>query len=263
MAITVEELFEGRTEVVDSSAEVPYVVRGAADEDEVKGAVESNTPTSYGDLERFEIEIAERVNEDTWKVSVRYAEPDVTDENEAEPAWSFDTGGGSQHITQAIKTIKRYGPGAADMGGAIGFDGENVQGVDITVPVFTFSETHYLPDSVVTLAYKAKLFYATGKVNKTMFRGFAAGEVLFLGASGSKRGSEDWEITFKFAVQPNQTDFDIGDINNVDKKGWEYLWVRYAPEVDSEKKVLIKKPVAVYVEQVYKTLNFSTLGVGS
>lgn len=35
------------------------------------------------------------------------------------------------------------------------------------------------------------------------WRAFAAGEVLFLGASGSKRGEEEWEITYRFAASPN------------------------------------------------------------
>ena len=32
--------------------------------------------------------------------------------------------------------------------------------------------------------------------------GLAAGECLFLGASGSKRGEDDWEIAFRFAASP-------------------------------------------------------------
>jgi len=63
--------------------------------------------------------------------------------------------------------------------------------VDITVPVYSFSETHYNSLAFVTESYKQTLFGLTGKVNNAAFKGFAAGEVLFLGASGSKRGDED------------------------------------------------------------------------
>jgi hypothetical protein len=157
--------------------------------------------------------------------------------------------------------VGKYGPKASDLlGGAIGFDGEHVQGVDITIPVFNFTETHFLPNSVVNSSYKANIFNMTGKVNSGGFRGFAAGEVLFLGASGSRRGEEDWEITFRFAASPNAVGLEIGDISGIDKKGWEYLWVRYQDAEDQN--VLVKQPVAVYVEQVYEDGDFSLLGIG-
>ena len=55
----------------------------------------------------------------------------------------------------------------------------------------------------------------------------------------------------------------MGDITGIDKKGWEYLWVQYADDVDAVKKQLIKKPVAVYIEKVYESALFSALGIGS
>ncbi len=99
------------------------------------------------------------------------------------------------------------------------------------------------------------------RVNSGPFRGFAAGEVLFLGASGTKRGGGDWEITFRFAASRNRTNLTIGDITGISKKGWEYLWVRYADAEDANAKALIKKPVAVYVEKVYEEGDFGALGI--
>jgi hypothetical protein len=48
-----------------------------------------------------------------------------------------------------------------------------VEGVDITVPVYNFSETHYLPAASISGDYKASLFNLTGKVNAGSFKGFA------------------------------------------------------------------------------------------
>ena len=42
----------------------------------------------------------------------------------------------------------------------------------------------YLADAVVTLAYKLTLFALPGRVNNSAFKGFSAGECLFLGAAG-------------------------------------------------------------------------------
>ncbi len=120
----------------------------------------------------------------------------------------------------------------------------------------------------MTPQYIAALFALTGKVNDAPWTvdvdgvrlTFAAGEALFLGASGSKRKSEqDWEIGFRFAASPNAANLTIGTITGISKKGWEYLWVRYADAEDDCAKAIVKKPVAVYVEKVYQEGNFGGL----
>jgi hypothetical protein len=151
---------------------------------------------------------------------------------------------------------------APDFFGAIGVTDDRVEGTDITVPVFNFTETHYIEKALVTGAYKLALFNLTGKVNGSGFKGFAKGEVLFLGASGSKRGLDDWEITFRFAASPNVAGISLGDIAGVSKEGWQYLWVRFIDDEDATAKALIKRPVAAYVEQVYPYGDFSNLGIG-
>ena len=138
-----------------------------------------------------------------------------------------------------------------------------MQGTDITVPVYNFTETHYIDDSLVTGGYKATLFSLTGRVNNAGFKGFATGEVLFLGASGAKRGFDDWEITFRFAASPNVSGLSLGSINGINKEGWQYLWVRFSDDEDTSSSTLIKKPIAAYVEQVYEYGNFAGLGIGT
>ena len=118
------------------------------------------------------------------------------------------------------------------------------------------------PDAVVTPAYRGALFNLTGKVNNASFKGLAAGECLFLGASGSKRGVDDWEIAFRFAASPNRTGITVGEITGIAKKGWEYMWVRYADAEDPAAKAIVKKPVAVYIEKVYEEGSFAGLGIG-
>jgi len=68
-----------------------------------------------------------------------------------------------------------------------------------------------------------------------------------------------WEITHRFSASPNKTGLTIGDITGIEKKGWEYLWVRYADAEDTAAKTLVKKPAAVYVEKVYEEGDFSVL----
>ena len=270
MPATITELFAGRTETLGTRAraEICYAVFDADDEAAVRAVAVANIPAAYQGLGLTNIQLEERLNATTWRVRAVYEPPQAQQPPEVpEPTFSFDTGGGSQHITQAIRTMGRYGPSASsDLGGAIGFDGQNVNGVDITVPVYQFSETHYFTPSFVTQAYKINLMATTGTVNTVPFRGFAAGEVLFLGASGTRKGvltTDPWEIAFKFAAQKNQYALAVGNIVPIEKRGWDYLWVQYGADVDPSVKVLIKKPIAVYVEQVYPDVNFAALGIGS
>jgi hypothetical protein len=183
-----------------------------------------------------------------------------------ETQYTFETGGATAHITQSLQTIARHaaaGQTAPDFNGAIGVNGDSIDGTDITVPVYNFTETRKMLASTVTGAYKLALFYCTGRVNHATFKGFAAGEVLFLGASGSKTGSEHWEIAFKFAASPNVTNLAVGNITVAAKKGWEYLWVRFRDENDGAANALVKRPAAAYVERVYDSADFSTLGIGT
>jgi hypothetical protein len=265
MAITVHEKWNSRetTEGESPLVDLIYIVRGTADDLAAKTALAAASPVLYDGLVRQSLHI-ERVAEDIWEGTVRYGKLQPPETGDS--TYQFDTGGGTQHITQGLQTVGRYAPPgktAPDFQGAIGVTHDNVEGVDITVPVYNFSETHYIASGLVTPGYKATLFFLTGKVNGAAFRGFAAGEVLFMGASGSKRGQDDWEITFRFAASPNVTGLVIGNITGINKKGWEYLWVRYADAEDAASGTLVKRPIAAYVEQVYPYGDFSGLGIGT
>lgn len=275
MPITFEEHYESRKIVrsnTGSSAELKYIVRGTHDEVAVKNMLATITPATYDDLVRGEVSI-DPVHIDSLNpeqciidVTVRYVPPTSAESSEAQPTFSFDTSGGTQHITQAVSHVASYaaaGKTPADFHGAIGVTKDSVEGVDITVPIYAFSETHYLANSLVTSAYKGQLFTLTGKTNNAAFKGCAAGECLFLGASGSQRGGDKWEINFRFAASPNKASFQVGGITVAAKKGWDYMWVRYEETEDAAAFALVKRPVDVHVDKVYEEGNFALLGIGT
>ena len=247
------------------TAVLKYLVTGTGDEQAALTALATASPGAYNGLARTTWTAAPIGDgSDAWDGTVNYALVSSAPRPVGQSTYSFDTGGGTQHITQAKQHIHTYSLEATDpdLGGAIGYDGQDVQGCDITVPVYNFSETHYLAAETVTDAYKGALFALTGKVNSDTFRGCAAGEVLFLGASGTQRqGDNAWEITFRFAASPNATDLVVGPIAGIAKKGWEYLWVQYEDYADNTAKALIKRPHRVYVERVYDLAAFSGLGI--
>jgi len=62
---------------------------------------------------------------------------------------------------------------------------------------------------------------------------------------------------------PNRSNIVVGEITGIARKGWEYLWVRYADAKDDTAKAIVKKPVAAYVEKVYEEGSFAGLGIGT
>lgn len=214
------------------------------------------------------------IGDKAWQLTISYEKKGADDDNEPEPlkrARSFDTGGGTHHITQAISE-ERFGNNAPDQKRAIGVDDERVAGVDIVVPALQWSETYDVPAAYVTAAWIKTVASLTGTTNQSAFRTFAAGEVLFVGCSGqqewdSKKGDGPWSLAFKFIASPNAGEgatlpaLSVGDIADIEKKGHEYMWVRYEAAVSQN--AVIKKPRHVYVNKVYRDGNFSQLGIGS
>lgn len=267
MSIVVEERFESREVAAGESpsADLQYWISGTNDDEAALGAMLAAAPLIYGPLV-YKSATCKPLGYELWEGSVRYGPYKKEDTPETgDSSYQFDTGGGTTKITQSLATSQSKAPAgktAPNFNGAIGVTHDGVDGVDITIPVYNFSETHILADESVDGAYKAAIFALTGTTNDATFRGFAVGEVLFLGASGSKRGEDDWEITFKFAASPNVAGLVVGTITGINKGGWEYLWIRYADEEDAAAKVLVKKPIAAYVEKVYNAGDFSNLGLG-
>jgi hypothetical protein len=228
-----------------------------------------------------------------WRVTINYEKigaDDVTQSAPLKRTRAFDTSGGTRHITNALqkKTVsgttttveageRVYGPsGLADgasMKGAIAVDDRGVNGVDVVVPALSWTESYEVPSSYVTSAYIRNLARLTGSVNDASFRGFAAGEVLFVGGQGShewddQRGHGPWSLSYKFVASPNcgngktMPSQKIGDIDGVEVGGHEYVWVRYASSDDTSKNQIVRLPVAVYVNRVYPDGDFSQLGIG-
>lgn len=264
MAVAISESYLSRSFQLGSQLgrELVYDITGTDpttdDEEDVEALLVATAPAAYQGLVLDGVQ-AEPLGGGIWRGYARYVNFDDSE-------FTFETGGGSTRITQSLSTINTYaasGYTAPDFQGAIGVSDDRVEGVDITVPVYQFTETHRFADGSVTSGYKADLFSLTGRYNNASFKGFDAGEVLLIGVNGSKRGNEKWSLTFRFSASPNVTGLTLGPITGIAKKGWEYMWVRYIESVDSIAYSLVRRPVAAYVERVYQPGDFSLLGIGT
>lgn len=255
-----------------SSYQKSYKIFGTADDTEVHTEVSAAIMTTgrywqYPGIPGMQL-MAESysvsyLGDNAWQVTISYTKDGAEDgTSPLKRARSFDTTGGTQHITQAeSETIFGGGP---SFGNAIAVDDNGVNGVDIVVPQLQWTETYDVPNAYVTDTYIKAVATQTGRTNNASFRGFDAGEVLFIGCSGSQewddeKGRGPWSLSYRFVASPNVTGQPVGTLS-VNKKGHEYLWVRY--ESASESNQLIKKPKYAYVNKVYKDGNFSALGIG-
>jgi hypothetical protein len=265
------------------SRELQFTLTGSESTADAQAAVEGTIPALWNGL-YFQDYSLEHLGAGVWTATARYGprpKPDVGTQpvgsntsprltgDQREPALnayteSFETTGGTTKKMQSLATA-RYAPDgyiAPDFKGAIGVNGDNVDGVEVTTPAFNFTETWHLPTAAVTGAYKKTLYALTGKTNNALWRGFEGGELLFLGASGSVKWDDGWEVTYKFACQPNAINLQVGDITVTTKLGFEYMWVRYESSEDAAAKSLVVRPKAVYVERVYDSADFGLLGLG-
>jgi hypothetical protein len=255
------EAFKSRRETVAArspTAELIYYAKGYEDEAAVAAAIEATAPATYNDLVLRSYEISERLSDDTWLVTVKYDQLGPDDEGYTEDV-NVDATTETQHVNQSLSVVNSYALSGTppDSNGAIGFDGEKVNGVDIIVPKRDFEITQYF-DNEEYLGYEASWLTLVGSVNSDNYRGWLAGEILFRGFTSRLRGTDlKWEVTFKFSHSPNETGLTIGGITGVAKDGWDYLDVRYASDVSQNS--LIQKPVNVYVHRVYPRESFADL----
>ena len=267
-----------------SSYQKSYKIFGTADDTELHAEINAEV-SAYGKYWQYpgaagmqlmaESYSVSFLGDNAWQVQINYSKDGAEDgDAPLKRARSFDTTGGTQHITQAVSVgsggtldfEKRYPSGATNMSGAIGVDSNGVNGVDIVVPQLQWQESYDVPNGYVTSAWIRGVAGVTGTTNNASFRGFEAGEVLFVGCSGSQewddeKGRGPWALSFRFVASKNVTGQTIGSISGIEKRGHEYLWVRYEDAVSGGS--LLKQPKAVYVSKVYKDSDFSALGIGT
>ena len=173
----------------------------------------------------------------------------------------FSTKGGSTHINKSLQTRvklpnQNISNAAPDFKGLINVQDNTPAGVDIQVPCLHVDVTAKLSTSRVTSNWLATYYNLTGKVNSDALWGFPAHTLIFRGVDGSTDGSGTCSLTFSFDFSPTVTS-SYAPFSQVEKRGWEYLWVHNTLTTDSTAGVTVATPDGLYVEQVYEEASFS------
>ena len=261
---------------VCTSAEIKYLVKGAANKRAAIQAVIAQAPSAYGEhneLPLEEIRFDGFEGDDFINLTAIYTAEDETEEeaDSEEATMSFDCASGTKHMSHALTQEMVYPnsmKGKDDAACGIGWNGKTgseaeFAGVDVPTAEMREVYVKYFPVSRLTTAYKRLLAELHGKVNNKPFKGWDAGEVLFDGASYSRviKSKAKVQVTFNFRISPNEKNATVSGKKVGNKKGWEYMWARSETENDTTEnapKVDIK---GIYKSGVIEYADFSRLGV--
>jgi len=269
-----------------TSATLQFTLLGVSDDATARATAISGISQTFNNLVRDSVELSPRWVDDNssrgeWEVEATYVTREEAEPKTTEQEITIDVGAASQRITQSLATIDSFAPPnetAPDYEGAINVSDDRVEGVDIEFPVVTITVTRYVPDADVTQSYLNTLYGLSQTVNDSSITlrrkrfdadnnlvtrdmvQFDAGELKFDGFTQSYREEKnDWQFTYTFSASPNETGLVIGSISGITKRGWDYMWVKYKQTTDANAGALVKVPVAVYVEQVYKDGDFTLI----
>ena len=287
MSITVKQawtgvdlsLEQGSGSNSNSTATVTYIVEGTDSDITACTSAYEFAPDEFSEIPKKSASVAERLTENAWKIEVNYGSESKSSSGDSgseddEATMNFDCSAGTKHMTQAIEQTCVYaGSGeskdSSDEASAvpIGWNGKDgseseAAGVDVSIGELRETYTKTMSKSKVTgTSWKRKVAELVGKVNSGSFKGWNAGEVMFLGCSYSapSKGSKKVSVSFHFAIRLNESKATVAGQNIGSKKGFEYLWALTDDEVrDGERKRKVRK---IYKAVVCETDGFGGLGI--
>jgi hypothetical protein len=208
----------------------------------------------------------ERIADEVWDFTAEYRQ------REPEPGEftiSIDTSGGQVMQTYAYAEAKysATGESAPGMNNAIDVQDNRPQGVQRIIPALKISlrakiKTANIAAAGGEMAYAQLISELTGTVNNaTAFGQFAAGELLFTGATGDII-AEDPSLTFSFLASKNVTGLTIGNITGITKNGHDYIWFSFKNDKDATTGLQQSAPRAAYVNRIYGEADHSLLYIG-
>lgn len=255
-----------------TTAEINYLVLNPTAKADAIAEIVSSAPSSFGNLPLAEVRFGGYTKGGDIEATAVYASSSTDGDDgydETTPTMSFDCGGGTKHVTHCISQTIAYPPsGGKNPGNMVGWNGNGgdacqIDGVDIPTAQLRETYTRVMNRSALTNSYKRTVAALVGKVNADSFKGWSAGEVMFLGMSYSAptKGKEKVVVTYNFSIQPNETNVTVAghEIGNV--AGYDYVWTIAKTDVNSSTNAPEAKVEGVYVAQVCERASFGGLGL--
>lgn len=169
--------------------------------------------------------------------------------------FTFSTGGATYRLMHA-KEQTSYGTSPVDIGDLINWNGQTADGIDVVGPRLSITIRKRMQGGIITLPYIRTVVGLTGKTNNAAYFGFAAGELLFLGADGSMVPGGDTELTFNFAAAPNVASATINGETVTDIGGHDYIHTFVLPG-----SLGVPDVKGIYKARIYDSGNFADLRI--
>ena len=199
------------------------------------------------------------------------------------PLWSFSFQTGSARVKFPYQQlyIRRNNLTPLPFTG-IEWNRDGYEGVEVKAPDFKISIKMVVENGVITPAFLSTLGSMVPSVNNANFRGFAAGTLLYNGATIDAQEDEEygvvWNINHSFDFSVNLTDFDLGPFHIPLKRAHDHAWMAFVdrvveyesvPELDANgQTIMVNKPKRIMpiaeqlnIAQVYRYTDFSLLGI--
>jgi len=274
MAITVDQLHDLAVDEEDGGItyDTAWLVDGTADENLARTEVLNQAPIFLNGAARSELSL-KSMGPTSFKAKLMYrgASTEFGGNGEVEASgFGFDITTENTRITHGtqVKSYTKEGVNPDDFQGALNIQdtyGENpvVQGLDIPTAIGQFHEIHERSVSSITYSYYRTIMALVGSYNATSFRGFPPGEVMFLGARGSRSGLLTVPVSYYFNVSPNVGNLTIGEVEVDSKFGFEVLDVKVIIKRKAGAKVAVPEVRQVDKIRVAPPGLFQTLGIGT
>ncbi len=264
---------EGTDNRGSGNASRVFLVRGSSDPLACRTALLAGVTniSTYDGLVLNSIE-REIIGSNQWQFTCNYDSqtPDI-----GGYTVSIDTTGGQVLQTYGYDQTSYAASGetATDYGNALDVQDGKPQGVQRVIPALKINIRAKIATEYITrpLFYAKLISELTGFTNNSglfpipatspVQYEFAAGELLFIGASGDVV-AENPQLTFSFLASKNVTGLTIGDITGIDKKGHEFLWFDFKKAKDSATNRNASQIRSAYVGQVYGEADLSQLQIG-
>lgn len=278
-------------------AKLKFTLTGSTDRAEVRQHLIDNVDATYAGLIREDISVNQKEDgrDGHWTGEIEYVSVELSNQNQPtdpdpdpvdpllptiiEESVSFDLGGEPRLHTQSLATISsKFADGITgpiksgqvqppkDFGGLVNVQDDVVQGAEIDPRSYAQSIVKIDQDvktSIITNAWINAIEANVHTVNSQTFRDRPAGEVMFLGLSGTVQVQQERsKLSWEFGVRKNVTNATIGVFSAIDKKGWEYAWIYHEnrPGTDGS---IVRTPISIYIERLFETSAWPGLQVAS
>lgn len=265
----------------DDTSNVDYVLTGTTDRIAAETYALANIPVADAHrlFEKLSVKEVRDHRDGQFILTAKYKGPTIKVKEQPDPdpsptideiSVAFDLTAQTKTYTQSLATIASYyapNETTPDFKKLINIVDGYPEGVEInpaSIAESSFTVEQEVPRVLITNTWLKEKKAFIGKLANGAFRGHSTGEVMFGGLRGTVKHDEPIiALSWEFLTIENQPAKDIGVFEDVVKKGWEYAWV-YSEErvvTTGSKKTLTHAPVAMYVEQLFEYVDFSTIGV--